>query len=162
MSSRHRFLLCIAITSLLFSCNNDKVSELKKQNDTLVNVEMKDYGRYLGVQNDLKIARDSIKLLQKMLHPPASANVFAFVAMEYSRSFPDGEKKYTCVGDINKVGQLNEEDKYRWMDSYSNSFLQKNNIFSDYSIIKRQVYTFSKYVDASKKREYVYQYGIDN
>jgi hypothetical protein len=81
--------------------------------------------------------------------------------MDYTRSQISGVESYHCVSDINEYEQLDEDAKYRWMDAFSNSFLQKNNIFSDYTIDKRKVYTFTNYIDASKKREEVLKYGID-
>jgi len=123
---------------------------------------MKDYGKYLQAEHELKIARDSIRILTQATggSQHLSGKIYAFVGMEYTRTFYSEPKKYNCVSNVIMFNDLDEEEKYRWMDEFSNSFLHENNILTDYSIDKRKVYTFDNYIDASKKREEVYKYGI--
>lgn len=84
-----------------------------------------------------------------------------FVAIDYTKNEIIGPKKANSVSDILIYDSLSEEAKYRLLDEYTNTFLQKNNIIDENSINQRKAYSYNSYVDASKKREEVLKYGIN-
>ena len=155
--------LAILLVTLIVSYNSNKIDELKRRNDSLLSADMKDYGKYLGVLNDLKNARDSIRELSNQLyqnvHPVEKT--YVFIAIDFTKSEFTGPKKANCVSEILIYDSLSEEAKYKLLDEYTNTFLQKNNIIDENSINQRKAFSFNSYVDASKKREDVLKYGID-
>jgi len=53
-----------------------------------MSADMKDYGKYLGVMNDLKNARDSIKELSNQLYQNVHpiGKTYVFIAIDYTKN----------------------------------------------------------------------------
>lgn len=152
---------CFLVFCLLYSCNSTQMEKLKGLNDSLLNRNKMVRNENQELKKEIMGSRDSLTVLQNAITRSQlpKEKVFAFVALNYEEPGYPNSKRGVVVSNVLQYDNLDEEAKYRWMDSFGQSFIHEH-YYSNYSITKRQVYTFTNYIDASVKREDVYKNGI--